>query len=191
MSRHSGCRRCIPALTIIQSNFEMKTAPEGAVFSCLLGHRPPPPEFRGNLRERGPRSFRNKTQGLRPPWGYTGVGRRVGVLGAARAAARGWERTAAGTRRAGAGARRRRYARVRERGRGRLGAWAFKGAVFRRKNGLLPDGVCRVSPLQATKKAPESGGENPGFPALLSHVHKFRAAGLCTKSGCYFAAAER
>ena len=153
----------------------------------VLGHLTPLPEFRGNLRERGPRSLSNAPQGFRPPWGSQGHGRgRVYPRGQGwvrdgreQARRRGWARVGAQALRA--------YTRVGARQRGQ----ASGCAVFGGEKGRLPGGVCRVPGFQAARESPGGGRKKPVFARFLSLVHKPRAAGLCSKSGCYFAAAER
>ena len=135
----------------------------------VLGHLTPLPEFRGNYRERGPRSLKNAPQGFRPPWGSRGPGRgRVYPRGAGRGgyAAAWWVRahtlrmyTLAVTGAARAGVRVR-------------GFWG--------KKGRLPDGVCRVPGFQTNRTLPGGGRKKPVFARFLSLVHKRRGAGLCS-----------
>ena len=135
-------------------------------FFCSIGPLTPRPPISRNFTRMGPRSLKNALQGFGPPWGAQP---RAGVCGGGRTGGR------------------RRYAHTRERGhRRRAGR-----AVFGGEKGRLPGGVCRVPAFQAARESPGGGRKRPVFARFLSLVHKPRGAGLCSKSGCYFAAAER
>ena len=97
-------------------------------FLYVLDRLTPLPEFRGNLRERGPRSLKNAPQGFRPPWGSRGHSRgRVCLRGQGRV--RDGRRRARRRGRVQAGARAlRAYTRVGARQRGQASGCAVFGA---------------------------------------------------------------
>ena len=104
-------------------------------FLYALDRLTPTPEFRGNLREMGPRSLSNAPQGFRPPWGSRGHGRgRVYPRGQGRvrdgrgrARRRGWARAGARALRA--------YTRVGARVRGQASGCAVFGGRKRKAAG--------------------------------------------------------